>query len=242
MPSPISVQPSTTADDPIRQFGPIRTFGPIVALGPTTVPSPISAPGCTMARGSISVTRRSSSSRSASATTCSPMQRDAVDPRQRACGAGRASTSSRSRSPGHDLTPELRVVHAAQVDPHAPAVAHRAAGRSTPGPAPPSSGRPASSADPGKCPWKNSSLTVTFLAATTRRPGSCWTTASSRYQGSDAAGGRRASECESRSRVRQFGAWDGTRPGPPRPAGTRARPGARVQRGLGRPASRRQGR
>jgi hypothetical protein len=26
---------------------------------------------------------------------------------------------------------------------------------------------------PGKCPWKNSSLTVTFLIATTRRPASC---------------------------------------------------------------------
>jgi hypothetical protein len=36
---------------------------------------------------------------------------------------------------------------------------------------------------PGKWPWKNSSLTVTFFAATTRRPGSCWITASSRYQG-----------------------------------------------------------
>ncbi len=31
VPSPISVQPSMTADDPIRQLRPIRTFGPIVA-------------------------------------------------------------------------------------------------------------------------------------------------------------------------------------------------------------------
>ena len=34
------------------------------------------------------------------------------------------------------------------------------------------------SGDPGKCPWKNSSLTVTFLNATSRSPGSCSVTAS----------------------------------------------------------------
>ena len=31
---------------------------------------------------------------------------------------------------------------------------------------------------PGKCPWKNSSLTVTFLKTTIRRPGSCSVTES----------------------------------------------------------------
>ncbi len=35
----------------------------------------------------------------------------------------------------------------------------------------------------GKCPWKKSSLTVTFLNATSRFPGSCSTTASTRSEG-----------------------------------------------------------
>ena len=51
--SPISVQPSMSAEAPIRQCLPMRTCGPIVANGPTMVPSPISAFGWTMARGSI---------------------------------------------------------------------------------------------------------------------------------------------------------------------------------------------
>ena len=36
---------------------------------------------------------------------------------------------------------------------------------------------------PGKCPWKNSSLTVTFLTATSRRPGSCSVMASTSIDG-----------------------------------------------------------
>ena len=36
---------------------------------------------------------------------------------------------------------------------------------------------------PGKCPWKKSSATVTFLTATSRRPGSCSTTASTSTDG-----------------------------------------------------------
>ena len=36
---------------------------------------------------------------------------------------------------------------------------------------------------PGKWPWKNSSLTVTFLTATSRRPASCSTIASTSVEG-----------------------------------------------------------
>ena len=39
------------------------------------------------------------------------------------------------------------------------------------------------SGEPGKCPWKNSSLTVTFLTATRRRPGSCSVIASTSIDG-----------------------------------------------------------
>ncbi len=99
-------------------------------------------------------------------------ERDAVDPRQLRAAADQRHLQPQS-IPGHDLTPELGVVHAAQEDPQAAAFAQSSSSTvdacasasiiSTPGIV----GRP------GKCPWKNSSLTVTFLAATTRRPGSC---------------------------------------------------------------------
>ena len=42
---------------------------------------------------------------------------------------------------------------------------------------------PGISGSPGKCPWKNSSFTVTFLTATIRRPGSCSVTASTSGDG-----------------------------------------------------------
>ena len=42
---------------------------------------------------------------------------------------------------------------------------------------------PGISGAPGKCPWKNSSLTVTFLTATKRTPGSCSVMASIRNDG-----------------------------------------------------------
>ena len=42
---------------------------------------------------------------------------------------------------------------------------------------------PGISGAPGKCPWKKSSLTVTFLTATIRRPGSCSVTASTSGDG-----------------------------------------------------------
>ena len=42
---------------------------------------------------------------------------------------------------------------------------------------------PGISGDPGKCPWKKSSLTVTFLTALMRRPGSCSMTASTSGEG-----------------------------------------------------------
>ena len=73
----------------------------------------------------------------------------------------------------HDLAAELGVVHAAQP---------RAARRTGPGCRHSSSvatcvsdsiiSTPGMSGVPGKWPWKNSSLTVTFLTATMRRPGS----------------------------------------------------------------------
>ena len=42
---------------------------------------------------------------------------------------------------------------------------------------------PGISGEPGKWPWKNSSLTVTFLIATSRLPGSCSATVSIRNDG-----------------------------------------------------------
>ena len=42
---------------------------------------------------------------------------------------------------------------------------------------------PGSTGAPGKCPWKNSSLTVTFLTATSRRPASCSVIASTSEDG-----------------------------------------------------------
>ena len=185
VPSPISVQPSMTADAPMRQFRPMRTFGPIVAYGPIDgAGADLGAADGRWRVGSISTAPAArASSRSASATTCSPIE---ATPCTRASGARRAAERHLEPQPvaGHDLAAELRVVDAAQVDAgRRGASALEQQDAWPPAPAPRSSARPASAASPGKWPWKNSSLTVTFLTATSRRPGSCWTTASTRNDG-----------------------------------------------------------
>ena len=132
--------------------------------------------GCTMARridvGAVGLERRAAGrprprpGRRRSATPC-------------ACASGGALGAERHLEAqpiaGHDLPAELRVVDAAQVDARVRrgAPRARAAARPPPAPAPRSSARRASAARPGKWPWKNSSLTVTFLTATSRAPGSC---------------------------------------------------------------------
>ena len=88
-------------------------------------------------------------------------------------------TSSRSRSPGTTLRRNL-----ASLTPRSDtrAVAGAAARSRTSAAATWVSASIISTAgisgEPGKCPWKNSSLTVTFLTATSRLPGSCSVTAS----------------------------------------------------------------
>ncbi len=104
-------------------------------------------------------------------------------PRQRARRAP-SVTSSRSRSPGHDLAPELRVVDAAQVGaPGRPAVGAVTSSSVATCASVSIISTPGISGVPGKCPWKKSSLTVTFLTATSRLPGSCSVTASTSADG-----------------------------------------------------------
>ena len=85
----------------------------------------------------------------------------------------------------HHLPPELRVVHAAQVGvARRLAVGCRARRSSVATCASVSiMSTPGISGAPGKCPWKKSSLTVTFLTATSRLPGSCSVTASTSGDG-----------------------------------------------------------
>ena len=67
--SPISVNPSTTADAPMRQRLPSRTCSPMTAFGPTIVPAPICAPVMTTAVGWMRTPSGiTASSRSISAT------------------------------------------------------------------------------------------------------------------------------------------------------------------------------
>ena len=116
VPSPISVQPSTTADAPTLQFGPRRTFAPMTASGPIVVPAPTCACGCTMAVGSIWV--RSGTRTEQEIGFGDDLIADVRD-RLRARERG-APAAERDLQPqpvaGHDLPAELRVVHAAQID------------------------------------------------------------------------------------------------------------------------------
>ena len=160
----------------------MRTFGPIDAYGPTSCPSPISAPGWTRARGSISAVASQLEQQVRFGHDLLVHVRGAVHARSAAAVASERDLEPQTIA-GHDLPAELRVVDAAQVDARRPAgcwsssrtveACASASIISTPG----------MSGAPGKWPWKNSSLTVTFLAATRRRPGSCCSTTSSRYDG-----------------------------------------------------------
>ena len=181
LPSPISVTPSMTHDAPIRQSRPIVTCSPMVTYGPMTVPAPMRRvgmddggrmdigcragfgfrlrlpfPAPSPARPRRRRCRRSSPRRSAA--RC----RRAADrpslPRSGGRRGRRASGTSRCRR------------RAARRGEIAPSPTSRMAATcaivsiiSTPG----------ISGAPGKCPWKKSSLTLTFLTALTRRPGSC---------------------------------------------------------------------
>ena len=162
----------------------MRTCGPITAFGPTTVPAPMRAPGATRAVRSMRASSNSSPSRSsASTTTWSPTwataATTAIRRRRR-----RIDTETRSRSPGTTwrrkralLTPRSTARRVA-VSPSGSSSSTAAAWTKvsiikTPG----------ITGLPGKWPWKNSSLTVTFLTATRRAPGSCSTTSSSSTEG-----------------------------------------------------------
>ena len=168
VPSPISVHPSITAEAPTLQSGPIRTCGPTTACGPMVVPSPDFG-------GRMDDRRRMD----LGAIGNQPEQQLAlgddliVDKRRRLREGERAAALAERNLEAepvarHDLPPELGVVDAAQVDARPRGAASCATIRivatwtndsiiSTAG----------ISGVPGKWPWKNSSLTVTFLT----RPG-----------------------------------------------------------------------
>ena len=183
-PSPSSVVPSITAAAPMSHRAPIRTSAPITAFEPTTVPAPMTAPGATRADGAISGTSSVNPiRRSASATAVSPT---AATPRATACSGSRlASVTVRvRRSPGNTCrrnfalsTPRstARTVGASRSPSNRSSVATWTSDSiiMTPGMV----------GAPGKCPWKYSSFTVTFLTATSRFPGSCSTTASTSKEG-----------------------------------------------------------
>ena len=173
--SPISVQPSIDgrrADRAVRADPDVRRRSS--ACGPMVVPSPTyGRTDATIAVGWISV-RVGDEPEQQLALGHDLIVDDTPSPARARASARRlpSETSSRSRSPGHHLPPELRVVDAAQVDAcvrrrrrRAREQDRRHLRRATRASAP-----PASAARPGKCPWKNSSLTVTFFTATSRRP------------------------------------------------------------------------
>ena len=173
----------------MRQSRPMRTCSPMTACGPTTVPAPSTASGCTIALASTVTPAR----------VAPGLVGDQAHQELGLGGDVVADVGDRMRAreprpprPHRDLEPqpvarddrqpELGAVHAAQirVRPGLSGCVSRIVATcasvsimSTPG----------ISGAPGKCPWKNSSLTVTFLTATTRRPGSCSVTASTSGDG-----------------------------------------------------------
>src|SRR5262245_46461918 len=165
-----------TADAPTRQFLPSTTSGPITACGPTTVPVPMRACGSTCAVGSIRASSCTASTSSASATSCPPTSAAA---RARTSGPRRRSsvTSSLRRSPGTTCFRNFAL--------STPRSVTRPVGSSSEATCVSDSiiKTAGISGVPGKCPWKNSSLTVTFLIATIRRPGSCSAMSSTRSEG-----------------------------------------------------------
>ena len=159
------------------QRRPSTTFGPITACGPTTVPG-------AEPRAGIDVRRRIDPRLVIDGEHEVGLGHDLAIDRRRRLGAhdrrragGRATTSRRSRSPGTTCLRNL--AFSTPRSETCPSVSSSDATWvsdsiiSTPG----------ISGVPGKCPWKNSSLTVTFLIATMRRPGSCSAMSSTRQAG-----------------------------------------------------------
>ena len=138
------------------------------SAAPTIVPAPMRAPRMHVAPSDRRTPAPGStaSSSSASATSCVANVRRRLRLRQ-----PRPRAAERDLEPqpiaGHDLPAELGVVDAAQRRRARSAARRRARGRAPtpPASAPRSSAPPGISGVPGKCPWKNSSLTVTFLNA-----------------------------------------------------------------------------
>ena len=113
--SPIVVQPSMTADAPMRQFLPSTTSGPITACGPTIVPAPMRAPRIDVRRriDLRGVRRRTASTSSASATIWPSTSADRAGAHDGAAPAIERHLEAQAVA-GHDLPAELGVVHAAQ--------------------------------------------------------------------------------------------------------------------------------
>ena len=190
--SPISVQPSITDDAPMRQSRPIETCSPIVAYGPTTGAARRScASGWTIAVGWI-VTPGASVGRDHRTGRAAAPPRRRCGRRDRRC-RGRARDSSAARPSahfqaqpiaGHDLAGGTWRCRRRAGRPWPPSPAASCISSTVATCASVSIIRtPGISGSPGKCPWKKSSFTVTFLTATMRRPGSSSVTASTSGDG-----------------------------------------------------------
>ena len=163
------------------------------ACGPTTVPAPISAPGWTIGARHRSVDARRACERPSGDQPHQQLgfRRDLVADVRHARAPGpavraaaraspRGAGGRRARPAGGTWRCRRRAGRRAPTGGRSPARVSRMVATcasvsiiSTPG----------ISGAPGKCPWKNSSLTVTFLTATTRRPGSCSVIASTSGDG-----------------------------------------------------------
>ena len=155
--SPISVNPSTTADAPMRHRRPSFTCSPITAFGPTIVPAPISAPFMTTAVGWM----RDAIGHDGEQQVGFGDDLIADVARRARLGQRRARPAQRHLEPQpvarNDLPPELRVVHAVQI--HARhrhrALRARAAAPRPPASASRASARPASAARPESGPGRS---------------------------------------------------------------------------------------
>ena len=150
-------------------------------------------------RGRVDLRRRRArapSSRSASATIWSPTIRDAARLRQRACAPSTASlraAADRPARPGGGTSRRRR--RADRRATSAAALRDRAASTAATCVSVSIIRTPGISGAPGKWPWKKSSLTVTFLCATSRVPARARRWRRRATTDSDSRGGRGVREC-----------------------------------------------
>ena len=145
------------------------------------------AVGDTCAAGSICAIGRTASSSSASATVCpsTSATADAFTSGPRGAPSVTTSCSDRRARPACGTSRRRRRAAARRTVAAAAVAARRRSSSSSVAACVSASiiSTAGISGLSGKCPWKNSSLTVTFLTATSRFPGSCSATASTRSEG-----------------------------------------------------------